>query len=624
MKLRSNRFLSKTVFTVALFFGATFSALAFTEPASAPPAGNVNAPINTGSSAQLKAGSLQIQNFLDSGKLQLNTNQVWNATFPLILNSYTSPFGGQNVGIGTQVPIGTLDVENATNNAKICLNGECVTSLLGGGGGGSGTNYWTLNSTNIYNNVGDYTSAVNSTTGGWDILYLMPGLSAGSWNSLTKAGDAMLMWRGADIDTATQGLVLGPWSASAKGMRIDSTGNVGIGTAAPTQKLDVAGNVNVSTGNCFMVNGVCISSGSSQWTTSGNNIYSNTSNVGIGTASPAYNLDIAGDVIASNWFRVRGDNGIYWETAGRNGGWYMTDATWMRTYPSGGTVGIWANNGTIGTDGSLTVGYGGVGTAAGSAVIAGKVGIGTLNPVELLDVSGGASATIRLTGSGTTFGPAIALNSSGSAGHNWAIISSQSTNGPGPLAIGSLVFYDATANADRLIIHPNGNVGIGVVPGSFYKLDVNGGANFNGTLVATYLWSNGPIGATGDISTNTDIHARNVYANNFIPNSDERLKKDIAPLAENLNKVLQLRPVSYLWKDTASGKGTQIGFIAQEVQKVVPEVVFTNPHTGLEGLDYAHMTPLLVGSVQELNQKIDAQQKEIDELRAQVAALQSK
>lgn len=85
-----------------------------------------------------------------------------------------------------------------------------------------------------------------------------------------------------------------------------------------------------------------------------------------------------------------------------------------------------------------------------------------------------------------------------------------------------------------------------------------------------------------------------------------------------------LHPVTFGWKNVKLDQGQQIGFIAQEVQKVVPEIVSKNASTTMLSVDYAHITPLLVGSVQELNQKIDQQQQEIDALKAEIRALENK
>ena len=112
-----------------------------------------------------------------------------------------------------------------------------------------------------------------------------------------------------------------------------------------------------------------------------------------------------------------------------------------------------------------------------------------------------------------------------------------------------------------------------------------------------------------------------MYAAAYVYNSDARLKKDIASLSGSLDKVLQLRPVSYLLKDpSAQTAGVQFGFVAQDVERVVPEIVHTDD-SGMKAIDYVRLTPLLVGSVQELSAKVDAQQQEIDELKAQIQQL---
>ena len=58
-----------------------------------------------------------------------------------------------------------------------------------------------------------------------------------------------------------------------------------------------------------------------------------------------------------------------------------------------------------------------------------------------------------------------------------------------------------------------------------------------------------------------------------------------------------------------------MGFIAQEVEEVLPEVVFTNPSDGYKGVNYAEITAVLVEAVKEQQQIINTQQKEIEALK---------
>lgn len=106
----------------------------------------------------------------------------------------------------------------------------------------------------------------------------------------------------------------------------------------------------------------------------------------------------------------------------------------------------------------------------------------------------------------------------------------------------------------------------------------------------------------------------NLTANSFIYSSDQRLKKDIKPLSNNtLENIKHIQPVSFNWKD--SGK-EDIGFIAQNVEEVYPELVSTDPNTGMKGLKYGNMTAVLMEAIKE-------QQKQIDELKQEVEALKN-
>jgi hypothetical protein len=113
-----------------------------------------------------------------------------------------------------------------------------------------------------------------------------------------------------------------------------------------------------------------------------------------------------------------------------------------------------------------------------------------------------------------------------------------------------------------------------------------------------------------------DVTGWDIYANNFIPWSDARLKKDVQDLPHGLKDVLKLRPVTFKWKHPeAGGEGTQVGLIAQEVQKIIPELVRSRQlgETQL-GLNYDGLGPVLIKAVQEQQKLIEKQAARIDAL----------
>ena len=102
----------------------------------------------------------------------------------------------------------------------------------------------------------------------------------------------------------------------------------------------------------------------------------------------------------------------------------------------------------------------------------------------------------------------------------------------------------------------------------------------------------------------------NASTNILIVGSDERWKTGIRTIEKPLEKVQQLRGVTYEWKD--SGDRTY-GLIAQEVEKVIPELVDTDEE-GYKGVGYQNMVSVLIEAVKEQQTQIDALKAKVDEL----------
>ena len=96
--------------------------------------------------------------------------------------------------------------------------------------------------------------------------------------------------------------------------------------------------------------------------------------------------------------------------------------------------------------------------------------------------------------------------------------------------------------------------------------------------------------------------------------SSRRWKMNVRPMKDALGKVRRLRGVSFDWKD--SGRH-DIGLIAEETSKIVPEVV-TYEENGIDAksIDYGHLVGLIVEAVKEQQRMIEEQRKEIQELKA--------
>jgi hypothetical protein len=106
---------------------------------------------------------------------------------------------------------------------------------------------------------------------------------------------------------------------------------------------------------------------------------------------------------------------------------------------------------------------------------------------------------------------------------------------------------------------------------------------------------------------------------NWIPGSDVRLKKDINDLKYGTDQLMKLRPVTF--KLRAGDQNTHLGFIAQEVKPIIPELVHGDESKGMLGLDYTALIPVLVKAVQDQQRLIASQQAAIDRLQSSRAGV---
>jgi hypothetical protein len=346
-----------------------------------------------------------------------------------------------------------------------------------------------------------------------------------------------------------------------------------------------------------------------------------TGNTGLGTSSPSTKLDISSlntPSAVNNTLRFT-DTDTSAANDQFNGKieFYTSDLSGagVRSYIAGITD--TAGDGKIifgtalGSDTSLTGG-----TTTGERMRIdenGYVGVGTSSPIYTLDVSSGVEVTDEIAlrvandgNKGVYFAP-TADNSS----FNQNTISGDTVivGSPGEsLVIGSNTGYAGlrfSGGSGALAMTSSGWLGLGSqylgdpTEQPSQQLDVEGSARFRNVGSDPYGF-NLNITADGTLTTTT---------------SDIRLKENVEPLNNSLEKLLQLSGVTYSW---IGQEEKRIGFIAQEVEKVIPELVFTNNNTEdkIKGIHLDNITAVLVEAIKE-------QQKIIDELKVRISNLES-
>jgi len=384
-------------------------------------------------------------------------------------------------------------------------------------------------------------------------------------------------------------------NALAERMVITGSGNVGIGTNAPARLLHVNGAFRLeplastpssaSKGDVFFDNttntlkyyngSIWVNMNESYWTLNGNNIYNNNSsgagNVGIGTSTPNAPLQFGNNIANRKlvlFDAFNNDHQFY--GFGINAGTlrYQTDAAT-----------------------SDHVFFSAINTTSSKELVRikgnGKVGIGTSSPQFPLHVFspggvlfGNGAGNIGTMQFSTTsdVSPVSGRLSFGTDGTGWQFRIAKNTAG---------------TVADLVTVGDNGNMGIGTTTPT-QKLHVIG----------------------------------NILASGTITPSDLRYKKDIELIDHPLEKIEEIRGVTYKLKtdeypESGFTDETQAGVIAQEVEAVLPQVVVTDK-SGYKAVDYSKIVPLLIERIKELKKQSEEYKKENEDLKKRVSKLEKK
>ncbi len=491
-----------------------------------------------------------------------------------------------NIGIGTVIPSSKLDVNGDINMME--MTAPSVSSS------DQGRIYFdsTANKFKVSEHGGAYVDLIpTSGSGAGDFL---------ADGSVDMTGNLQLNGNWLSNDGGNEGI------------RVDNSGNVGVGTSAPDAYLHVQnGDLRPSillegaTKDIAVPHDQILQFG--HWNKSSDTFtermrIDTLGNVGIGAASPGDALHVnagnRGMILRDDDSNTATLASVYLEfqdsTGTRMG--YIGDG-------SAGSDNMTLNSDTgevlINTASSNSIHLRTASTTRFSVNGAGNVGIGNPSPSDKLHVySNSAWVTTTIEGVGAGNGASlniygdedqsslIRLKTKNDETNHWDILARgdqhTSTTEQNDLLIQKR--YGGVFTTPFMIDGPTGNVGIGTSnPGE--ELEVNG----------------------------------DVKAVSFIMTSDRRLKRDIATVP-GLEAILDLGGYSYDWVKDGT---TAYGVIAQEVEEVLPHAVHTDENSGFKGVNYSALIAPIIEAIKELYHMFSDANEEIQTLQNQVDKLQS-
>jgi hypothetical protein len=519
----------------------------------------------------------------------------------------TQRFG--NVGIGLSNPSFKLDVQGLAR----------IGSNVGQGSG----------------------SPLLQLQNGTSNLAFFANLPQGNFNGCIATGDYAIL---AGINSVNTGsMVIGNWGDSNAGIRIDRTGNVGVGTNSPSYRLDVNGNMNATT---IFQNGATLASTYMSFQNAG--ILSNaltiqeaTGSVGSassGTLTLKHNNSGGTSSIVFTSTANAGSDYAYIRYTDHDISTYFTQQIGTNEC-SRLTIGVENDNTDVNVAETIVI-KGGYGIAYDSSrhfFTGGNVGIGTNNPSQTLDVNGTVNATtytgatitslsnLGLFGSNTSVWSSNNLLNRNTGGTIIGLTTVRGTATPGSGLFSSMTFTNPSAGYGGLRIDHTSSYGttnflnasddpVNVLTNGVSRFVIKKDSGFVGVNIANptvNLHVDGEILATNDITAFSDITA----------------KSNLQLITTPLDKVSKLNGYTY---DMNQEKPSQskvtpryTGVVAQELEKVLPEAVHKDPN-GKLSVAYGNMAGLFIECIKELTSQNKQLTQENQDLKSQLQALATK
>ncbi len=295
------------------------------------------------------------------------------------------------------------------------------------------------------------------------------------------------------------------------------------------------------------------------------------------------------------------------------------------------------NNNTTGSENAFFGNNSGSSNGAGSFNVFFGTNAGQTNQGSFNTFIGRQAGFSNTTGAGNVFlGNDTGLNNL--TGSSNTLVGSGANVGAAGLSFATAIGAGATASASNTITlgRSNGFDRIRMPGGMGDGLSLNGNTLFlRGSTdnLSSIVSTAAEVGFNSPdrFFWNANGSARMVLESNgnlfiggvLFQNSDARYKTNIQTYAGGLDAVMRLRGVTYNWKpELQKDARLQIGFIAQEVETVLPELVNTDAN-GYKSVSYANAVPVLVEAVKEQQTQIQAQQAELKSVKAENGALKT-